>query len=159
TAIAALRGGAVDSKPGGSAEGATGTQNESGERDARLVRATYLGIRRADIEVGGIAASDAPTWLIDALKWAGRIRAIDLEPDISAELSTPKARGPASILPSPMPPLGADGIARWLTALVGSPAARWPMATIAGASEATLADRLTDLAQRIPPRAWTFVDV
>jgi transcriptional regulator with GAF, ATPase, and Fis domain len=57
---------------------------------------------------------------------------------------------------TPLPP---EQLARWLTALVGSPAAAWPLGALAETSERALAEALTDLARRLPPEAWTFSDV
>src|SRR5690606_3331951 len=51
------------------------------------------------------------------------------------------------------------GVARWLTALVGTGAAAWPVGAIAAVPERELARALVALARRIPPRAWTLGDV
>src|SRR5262249_23262232 len=56
-------------------------------------------------------------------------------------------------------PLELPQIGRWLTALVGSAAAAWPLGALAAVPERALAEVLTALARRIPPAAWTFRDV
>ncbi|UQA58239.1 sigma 54-interacting transcriptional regulator [Polyangium aurulentum] len=127
--------------------GAAAAKTERAERDARKVRAAYLRARRDEIAEAQGAREDTAPWLGEALAWARQARSIE------GDREDPKER--ALVLE----PLGPDGIARWLTALVGSPAAAWTMAPLAGVAETTLARALGDLGRRLPPAAWTFVDV
>lgn len=128
--------------------------DDRAERDARRVRAAYLGIRRAEMEGASRAAPDAAPWLAEALEQGRRAAAIGDPAGPSLEL-------PRDPLPDVevLEPLRAEQIARWLLALVGPPAASWPIGAIAAAPERSLAEGLTKLARRIPPRAWTFGDV
>ena len=119
---------------------------ERAEADARRVRATYLKLRRAELaSAHGAAPSTAP-WLAEAITLAQRARAIAGHGDV--------------VPPGPLlPPLGPDGIARWLTALVGSDAAGWPVHAIVAAGEPAVAAGLASLARRVTPAAWTLGDV
>lgn len=128
----------------------TSAGSDRAERDSRLVRATYLRLRRAQMEGEVSASPSAAPWLAEALAQVRRARSIGEE---SALVDDPKPTQ------RPLPPLTEDQIARWLIALVGTPAAAWPIGKIAAIPEATLAAALTDLARRVPPRAWTFSDV
>ena len=136
TARAALRaGGAHEDDP------------QRADRDARRVRAAYLKLRRDDLDRATGARGDTAPWLAEAAAQAARARSI-------------AARGagadPGSEILGPLPP---DQRARWLTALVGSAAAGWPLGGLASISERELAIALTELAQRFSPAAWTFHDV
>jgi transcriptional regulator with GAF, ATPase, and Fis domain len=116
------------------------------DHDARRVRATYLRLRRDELDHATGARDDAAPWLAEATAQAARARSI-------------AARGAgdrAEVLLGPLPPAQR---ARWLTALVGAAAAAWPLASLAAVPERALATALTELAQRIPPAAWTFHDV
>jgi transcriptional regulator with GAF, ATPase, and Fis domain len=127
------------------AELAGGGHGADPHRDARRVRAAYLGVRRAEIErASGIMGHVAP-WLGAAIEWAKRARSLAGASD----------EGAGEVLG----PLAPDDLARWLTALVGSAAASWPLGALAEVHEPALARALSDLARRIPPAAWTFRDV
>ncbi|WP_437970783.1 sigma 54-interacting transcriptional regulator [Sorangium sp. So ce260] len=137
--------------------GAPGAERDRQDRDARRVRAAYLRLRRHELDAALGVRDDVASWLADALAVAQRARALS-----SAEL---RAGDGAARAGSPqgeatwLGRLGPDRVARWLTALVGTSAAAWPMGTIAAAPERALADALVALARQIPPRAWTFADV
>ncbi|MRG93254.1 GAF domain-containing protein [Polyangium spumosum] len=124
-------------------------REERGERDARRVRAAYLSARRDELALHASAAASTAPWLGDALAWARRARSLIVE-----ESSSARGEGGATI-----GPLGPEGIARWMTSLVGSPAAAWPTGPLGKIGEASLAAALVDLARRLPPAAWTFADV
>src|SRR6185436_11458916 len=49
--------------------------------------------------------------------------------------------------------------ARWLIALVGSPAARWSLASIADATDEALFRALSTLIERKHPASWTLADL
>jgi transcriptional regulator with GAF, ATPase, and Fis domain len=135
TARAALRAGGAD-------EG----DPQRAVSDARRVRAAYLKLRREELDHAIGARDDAAPWLAEAAAQAARARSI-------------AARGagdPGREILAPLPP---DQRARWLTALVGSAAAAWPLGGLAAIPERALAIALTDLARRISPAAWTFHDV
>ena len=83
-------------------------------------------------------------WLREAVVWARRARALTAPPEGGA---------------APLGPLAPAELGRWLTALVGSPAAAWPLTALIAVPESTLADALTALARRLPPAAWTLRDV
>src|SRR5439155_26299607 len=98
------------------------------ERDRAALRAAYLGARRAelassarsrvaDVRVGG----EPGRWIARAIGLARSVR------ELRGELS----QGDAIAIGD----LDALGRARWLTALVGSPAARWSLAAFADASD------------------------
>ena len=125
-------------------EMAGGPAGDPGPRDARRVRASYLRVRRAEIERLGEVEGDVAPWLGEAVTWARRARAL-----LGAPEGTTTRLGPMD-----PPELG-----RWLTALVGSPAAAWPLGTLAEVPESVLARALTALALRLPPAAWTLRDV
>jgi serine/threonine-protein kinase PknK len=122
---------------------------DRGERDARQVRATYLRLRRDELHSAAAAREDTAPWLAEAVTRARRARAIEGAPGMAGA----PVRGP---ILTPLPP---EQLARWLTALVGSPAATWPLGELAAAPERALAVALTDLARRLPPPAWSFSDV
>jgi transcriptional regulator with GAF, ATPase, and Fis domain len=117
------------------------------ESDARRVRASYLKLRRDELDHARGARDDAAPWLAQAAARAARARSI------GARGADP---GVERHILGPLPP---DQRARWLTALVGAAAAAWPLGGLAAVPEPTLATALTGLAQRIPPAAWTFHDV
>jgi transcriptional regulator with GAF, ATPase, and Fis domain len=128
------------------AEMAGGTHGEAdAERAARSVRAAYLRVRRAEIERLGEVTGDVAPWLAEAIAWARRARAL--------------VGGPGEGATDPVGPLAPEARGRWLTAIVGSPAAAWPLGAIAAVPERVLAEALTALARRIPPGAWTWRDV
>ncbi|MDI1482175.1 sigma 54-interacting transcriptional regulator [Polyangium sp. y55x31] len=124
-------------------------REERGERDARRVRAAYLSARRDELVTRASAGAGTAAWLGDALAWARRARSL-----VDAESSLAQDAGASEI-----GPLGPEGIARWMTSLVGSPAAAWPTGPLAKMGEASLAAALVDLARKLPPAAWTFADV
>jgi serine/threonine-protein kinase PknK len=125
-----------------------GARGEGGaERDARRVRASYLRVRRAEIEGLGAVEGDVAPWLAEAIAWTRRARALRTD------------AGATGTLGERVGPLTMSGLGRWLTALVGSPAAAWPLGALAVVKESTLAEALTALARRVPPAAWTFRDV
>jgi transcriptional regulator with GAF, ATPase, and Fis domain len=119
---------------------------EGSERQARRVRASYLRLRRVEIEAAASARAGTAPWLSDAIELVARARS--LEGDGAAS-------DPAGSL-GPLPP---EGVARWLTMLVGPAAASWPLRVLTGASEAELARALEELARRTPPSAWRLADV
>ncbi|WP_437310461.1 sigma 54-interacting transcriptional regulator [Sorangium sp. So ce388] len=140
--------------------GATGAERDRQDRDARRVRAAYLRLRRHELETALGVRDDVASWLADAFAAVQRARAL-----AGAEVGAGE-RAPASARVGSPPGeaqrlgrLGPDRVARWLTALVGTSAAAWPMGIIASVPERALADALVALARQIPPRAWTFADV
>jgi serine/threonine-protein kinase PknK len=120
---------------------------ERAARDARRVRASYLSVRRAEIDRAAAVGGDVAPWLGEAVAWARRARALDARDagDDGAHAT--------------LGPLAPHEIGRWLTALVGSPAAAWPLGALAAAPESTVAEALTALARRLSPSAWTLRDV
>ncbi|MGK4005645.1 sigma 54-interacting transcriptional regulator [Sorangium sp. So ce1036] len=136
---------------------AAGAERDRQDRDARRVRAAYLRLRRHELEGALGVRDDVATWLADALAMAQRARAIagavPREGGDAARAGAPRGDAPW------LGRLGPDRVARWLTALVGTSAAAWPMAAIAAAPERAIADALVALARQIPPRVWTFADV
>ncbi len=134
TARAALRAG-----------GAHAEDPQRAIRDARRVRAAYLKLRRDELDHASSARDDAAPWLAEAAAQAARARSI-----------AARGAGAAGVSLGPLPP---DQRARWLTALVGSAAAAWPLASLAAVSERALATALTELSLRLSPAAWTFHDV
>ncbi len=91
-------------------------------RDARRVRASYLKLRRDRLDRASSASDDAAPWLAEAAAQAARARSI-----------AARHVGAAGITLGPLPP---DQRARWLTALVGSAAAAWPLASLAAVPSA-----------------------
>ncbi|WP_437580327.1 sigma 54-interacting transcriptional regulator [Sorangium sp. So ce887] len=133
--------------------GTPGAERDRQDRDARRVRAAYLRLRRHELETAPGVRDDVASWLADAFAVVQRARALSSAGDGTARAGSPQ--GEAAWLGR----LGPDRVARWLTALVGTSAAAWPMRTLAAAPERALADALVALARQIPPRAWTFADV
>ncbi len=125
------------------------TEDERAERDARRVRATYLAVRRDEISLEASAGTGTARWLSEAIECLHRARAIRSGADATAHEAPRFELGP----------LDPDGLARWLTALVGSAAIAWPIASLATAAEETLGSALEQLARTVPPGAWTFADV
>ncbi len=108
-------------------------------RDARVRRA-YIAVRRRDLHAGVDISPEitGPTraWLDDAIAWTCKLE--------------------APIGGAPIEPLRTIDKARWLTALVGTSAAAWPLDDV---HESTLGARLVSLAREAPPEAWTRRDV
>ncbi|MGK3994695.1 sigma 54-interacting transcriptional regulator [Sorangium sp. So ce1024] len=143
---------------------AAGDERDRQDRDARRVRAAYLRLRRHELEAALGVREDVAPWLADAFAVVQRARALaGAEPragDGAARADDGAARAGARQGEAQwLGPLGPDRVARWLTALVGTSAAAWPMGAIASVPERALADALVALARQIPPRAWTFADV
>jgi transcriptional regulator with GAF, ATPase, and Fis domain len=115
------------------------------ERNVRQVRATYLRLRRTEIASSVGTRGDPATWLADAVAKNLRARSIAGE---SGE------RG-GDLLG----PMDAQQTARWLTALVGSSAAGWSVASILRLGESAAAVAMTALARRVAPRVWTSLDL
>ncbi len=112
------------------------------------VRRAYLSVRRGellrcarghriDVQVAGTAGE----WLH---------RAADLLGAVAVLRGVPLS----DHAPHSMADLDALGRARWLTALVGSPAAHWPAPRAASDSE--LSDRLLACVERVDPRSLTL---
>ncbi|WP_437727883.1 sigma 54-interacting transcriptional regulator [Sorangium sp. So ce861] len=140
--------------------GAPGEERDRQDRDARRVRAAYLRLRRHELEAALGVRDDVASWLADAFAVAQRARALSSAGDAATRAGDEAARVGAPEGDGPwLGPLGPDRVARWLTALVGTSAAAWPMTTLAAAPERALADALVALARQVPPRAWTFADV
>ncbi|WP_437320438.1 sigma 54-interacting transcriptional regulator [Sorangium sp. So ce385] len=133
--------------------GAPGEERDRQDRDARRVRAAYLRLRRHELEAALGVRDDVASWLADAFAVVQRARALESAGAVAARAGAPQGDG------AWLGRLGPDHVARWLTALVGTSAAAWPMATLAAAPERALADALVALARQVPPRAWTFADV
>ncbi|MBK9265582.1 MAG: sigma 54-interacting transcriptional regulator [Polyangiaceae bacterium] len=126
------------------------TSSERADRDARRVRATYLSIRSNELASHAIAGKTTVHWLDEAIGCLRRARALRANDVASSE------RAPSPIELGPLDP---DGITRWLTALVGSAAIAWPVASLSSVDEAMLGSALERLARHVPPEAWTFADV
>jgi transcriptional regulator with GAF, ATPase, and Fis domain len=115
------------------------------ERRAR-VRRSYLSIRATRVaeadRVDAAVQAPARAWLEEA---------------IALKRACGEARKESSAgVVGPLDPLG---IARWLVALVGSPAAAWPLAWAHGVDDGELAARFLALSEVAPPEAWTLDDV
>ena len=118
--------------------------DERSDHDARQVRATYLRLRRVEIEqASGVVGEDVAPWLAEAIAWSERVRALRGELERGIDLG----------------PLAVEDRGRWLVALVGSPAAAWPSGSLAAVPERSLAEALTALARRSSPAAWTWREV
>ncbi|WP_437886416.1 sigma 54-interacting transcriptional regulator [Sorangium sp. So ce307] len=134
--------------------GAACAERDRQDRDARRVRAAYLRLRRHELEAALGVRDDAAAWLADAFVMVQRARALaSAEGAGAARAGSPE--GEAQWLGR----LGPDRVARWLTALVGTSAAAWPMGAVASVPERALAEALVALSRQIPPRAWTLADV
>ena len=110
------------------------------------VRRSYLTVRRQEllraarghtlsVDVDGTAGE----WLAQAVNLLGRVAVL---------------RGARSDETGRVAELDALGRARWLTALIGSPAARWPAPRAATDSE--LADRLLSCVEAVEPASLTL---
>ncbi|WP_437737049.1 sigma 54-interacting transcriptional regulator [Sorangium sp. So ce1335] len=140
--------------------GAAGAERDRQDRDARRVRAAYLRLRRHELETALGVRDDVASWLEDAFAVVQRARALASAEPGAARAGDGAARaGAAEGGAQWLGRLGPDRVARWLTALVGTSAAAWPMGVIASVPERALADALASLARQIPPRAWTLADV
>lgn len=124
------------------------------ERNARRVRASYLRLRRAELKHAKAASPLAASFLHQTIPLLQRARSIAAsEPENETELQS------VDLHDNILEPLSPNRIARWLTALAGVPAISWPIAPLLTLPEHILAERLTELARRRPPHAWTFADV
>jgi transcriptional regulator with GAF, ATPase, and Fis domain len=134
-----------------------------GERDARRVRASYLRVRRHELAGATLAHADAAPWLADAVSRAHRAEAMYGAAPTTTEPSGARPKNGSSVAaPRSLPalgPLDATQMARWLTLVVGSAAASWPVDSLLGVPERLLAPALVELARRLPPAAWTCADV
>jgi transcriptional regulator with GAF, ATPase, and Fis domain len=116
----------------------------------RMVRAAYLGSRRAEIAWAARAASvafhgGAGDWLRHAVEVQRSALAFGGEAPHGGAVQ-----------------LGdADALARsrWLVTLVGSPAARWSLASVARASDEQWARGLERLVSAREPATWSVTDV
>ncbi|MBK7579640.1 MAG: sigma 54-interacting transcriptional regulator [Myxococcales bacterium] len=120
------------------------------ERGRRSVERAYLAVRRREITHAAarrapeLTLTGAPAeWLGAALSLAGKLARLRGEPSGEA--------------PEKIGDLAAFGRARWLVALVGAAAARWPPLLVE--SDAELAERLLSLAERSEPAAFTLVEL
>ncbi len=110
------------------------------QRAYLVVRARELAAaarhRAQSVEVTGVCGQ----WLSEAVRLARSVAALRGEP-LSGELP-------------PLEELGPLGRSRWLVALVGAAAARWPLPPGLGDSE--LAERLLSLADSLEPESFTL---
>src|SRR5262249_23628375 len=113
-------------------------EGEVAEARAAQVKRAYLAARAHEIggRVGGVG-EPARAWLEEACALVAKIGGAPGEGEIG--------------------PLGALGRARWIVALAGHQAAAWP--ADARGDDGELAARLTELARKVPPGAWTRDDV
>jgi transcriptional regulator with GAF, ATPase, and Fis domain len=131
--------------------GAPDSGPEWEEKQLAAVRAAYLGSRRADLSSAARAGTcevkvgGAPgQWLAHAVAMSRSVR----------HLRGESPAGSASLGDS-----DAWTRARWLIALVGSPAARWSLAAISDASDEAWWEALSSLARQKPAPSWTFADL
>jgi len=127
------------------------TAAEKSARDARRVRATYLAVRRNELEPRVIAGKGTVPWLSEALELLEKARSIQTI-EATSEQRT-------QLAPKELGPLDADGVSRWLVALVGSAAVGWPVGALASLDESTLGTALERLARSVQPEVWTLADV
>ncbi|MFZ5889982.1 MAG: sigma 54-interacting transcriptional regulator [Myxococcota bacterium] len=125
-------------------------EDQSARRLA-LVRRSYLGLRRAELvraarhPRGEIAVQEpARGWLVASLDL---LRSLE-------ELRGATSSGEASMLRD----LDEVGRARWLTAIVGSPAAAWPELRVEG-GDGELGERLARAVLLRDPETLTFADL
>jgi transcriptional regulator with GAF, ATPase, and Fis domain len=121
-------------------------EREEVELRRRRIRATYLRLRRDDIDAASSARAGTAPWLAEAVALRRRAKAIRPGDRAASE-------------PLELGALEPDRVASWLAALVGPAVAAWPLDTISGAGEAELAGALSTLAARLAPEAWTLADV
>ena len=112
------------------------------EDRAVSVKRAYLAVRAAEIDAGARVSGEVVglprEWLGEAMGWKARLGLSTDGGDIQL--------------------MGALARARWLTSLVGAPAARWPLSLRAGSEEA-LAERLVSLSKERPAASWTLDEV
>ena len=116
-----------------------------GELGASVVNGSYVGVRRAAIELASTASR------------------LDVAPGVAEVLPRVARRvararllaGHAASGAVRMEPLDDVGRARWLGALVGPAAASWPVPLLR-VPEDRLAAALAELASRASPAGWTF---
>lgn len=130
--------------------GERGPESDEERRRARSIRAAYLHVRRGDllqiargrkvsIRVAGIAGQ----WMEQA---ADVLRSV-------AELR----EATSSALPVSLVDLDAFGRLRWITALVGASASRWPVPR--EASDSVLAERMLERARHFDPKSLSLPDL
>jgi serine/threonine-protein kinase PknK len=124
---------------------------ERSARDARRVRATYLAVRRNELGPDVTAGKGTVSWLSEALDLLEKARSIQTIDSTTERRST--------VGPKELGPLDADGVSRWLVALVGSAAVGWPVGTLASLDESALGTALERLAKAVQPEVWTLADV
>jgi serine/threonine-protein kinase PknK len=132
---------------------AQGTPENPGQalvRRRAAVQRAYLSVRRDEIlaaarceDVEVALAGEPARWVTEALRLA---RAV-------AELRSDAPRTGSARVSD----LGTLGVSRWLVGLVGAAGATWP--SLAFSTDAALADRLLECAERREPESFTFADL
>ncbi len=127
-------------------------RSETATKERAAIRAAYLGSRRAEL----VAAARAATVEVRVGGEAGRCMAHAVAMASSIE----RLRG-AEMASSLFAIADADALARarWLTALVGSTAARWPIGTLSSATDEELYRGLSSLVDRKRAASWTLADI
>jgi transcriptional regulator with GAF, ATPase, and Fis domain len=120
---------------------------EAGRARIERIRRTYLSVRAHEIVAGATAAPaigrPARAWLEEAIALVGHVDAAPRD-------------GATSLAP-----LGPLARARWLVAMVGAPAASWPLGSGSqdgDAGEGPLLTRAIALARDRDPASWTLAD-
>jgi serine/threonine-protein kinase PknK len=125
--------------------------SERAARDVRRIRSTYLSVRRSELTPSASAGKATVRWLGEAIACLQRVRSLQTRTVLPDTLEAKATKE--------LERLDADGLTRWLAALVGTAAVAWPIVTLGSVDEQTLGSSLERLAQSTPPEAWTFADV
>jgi serine/threonine-protein kinase PknK len=110
----------------------------------RLVRASYLRLRRAELSGAEAAAPDTAPALVEALELTRRVAL---------------AQGDGWTGGATLHRLSTNEMRRWLAALVGPPALAWPVGVLMAHGEREVFEALCRLAARLDPAVWSLGDV
>jgi transcriptional regulator with GAF, ATPase, and Fis domain/serine/threonine protein kinase len=123
---------------------------EAAESRRASVRRVYLSLRQAELNhasrISGDVGGDARTWLDESIALR---RKIHQTPQNKPNRESEDAREIGAMSPLTC--------ARFWVALVGTPAASWPIETFS--SESDIVSRALDLATTTPLESWTYDDV
>jgi serine/threonine-protein kinase PknK len=114
------------------------------ERSVRLLRASYLRLRLAEISLASTTEGDVAPWLCEAVVLHRR----------AARIAAPSVHRAAV-----MGPMDAQLLARWMTALTGSTMALPSVASMLRLGESRTVVALEQLAKAKVPGSWTSVDL
>ncbi len=127
-----------------------GSAADSVERRRRAVRRAYLAVRRPEL----LGAARNTEWSVDVGGAPGQW--LEQATSLASQLAALRARALPRVAP-PLRELDALGKTRWLVALIGPDAARWPLPP--GLADAELAERLLAAVEHVEPASLSLGDI